>query len=197
VGAGVLSQVVTARELLATLIALERLVLSVERAVVALEVLLTTEATRAKSADEGLGRVFGQGLLATAAVDRDGSRLGGIINRAVVRAAVTGRLAGVLRLVFGLLLEVLTGLAVAALLGLGLLDDILLALDVVLGPPERGETVGHESLGVLSVLKAVLAEESVILNRVSIEALAFVHVHGIGGRVELNQAVQLIVRVEV
>lgn len=68
VGAGMLSKVVGARELLATLVALEWLVLSVERAVVTLEVLLTTEPTGAECADKSLGGIFGQGLLASAAV---------------------------------------------------------------------------------------------------------------------------------
>jgi hypothetical protein len=60
VGALVLAEVVRARELLAAVGALERLVVSVEGAVVALEVFLATEAARAKSADESLGRVLGQ-----------------------------------------------------------------------------------------------------------------------------------------
>lgn len=56
----VLAEIVRTRELLATVGALERLVVSVERAVVPLEVLLTTEATAAESADEGLGRVVSE-----------------------------------------------------------------------------------------------------------------------------------------
>jgi hypothetical protein len=60
VGALVLGQVVAARELLAAVSALEGLVMSVERAVVALEVLLATEAARAEGADEGLGRVLSE-----------------------------------------------------------------------------------------------------------------------------------------
>lgn len=79
VGASVLSEVVTAGELLATLVALKWLVLGVERAVVTLKVFLTTKATRAQSADEGLRGVLSQRLLAAPAVDRDGSRLG-VIN---------------------------------------------------------------------------------------------------------------------
>jgi hypothetical protein len=50
----VLGEVVTPGELLTAVGALERLVVSVKRAVVALEVLLTAEATRAESADERL-----------------------------------------------------------------------------------------------------------------------------------------------
>ena len=65
---GVLSKIVRARELLTTLIAFKRLVLRVERAIVTLEVLLTAEAARAKSADKSLGRVFGQRLLAATTV---------------------------------------------------------------------------------------------------------------------------------
>jgi len=59
VGALVLRQVVAPGELLTAVGALKGLVVSVERAVVTLEVLLTTEATRAKSADERLGRIVG------------------------------------------------------------------------------------------------------------------------------------------
>lgn len=54
VGAGMLSEVVRSRELLSTLVAFKRLVVSVERSVVSLQVFLTTEASRAKSADECL-----------------------------------------------------------------------------------------------------------------------------------------------
>ena len=65
VGSGMLSKVIGSRELLAALVALERFVLSVERAVMAFEVFLSSEAARAQGADEGLGRVFGERLLAT------------------------------------------------------------------------------------------------------------------------------------
>jgi len=64
-----LCQIVAARELLATFVAFEWLVLSMEGAVVTLEVLLAAEAARAELADEGLGWVFCQGLLATSSVD--------------------------------------------------------------------------------------------------------------------------------
>ena len=70
VGALVLGEVVAPGELLTAVSALKGLVVSVERAVVALEVFLTAEATRAESADEGLGRVVGKRLLATAAAGR-------------------------------------------------------------------------------------------------------------------------------
>ena len=78
VSALVLGQVVTARELLTTVGALEGLVVGVERAVVALEVFLATEATRAESADKGLGGILSQGLLAAATAggcDMRGGRL--------------------------------------------------------------------------------------------------------------------------
>ena len=52
--ASVLCQVIAARELLATLVALEWLVLGVERAVVTFQVFLTTEATGTKLAHESL-----------------------------------------------------------------------------------------------------------------------------------------------
>jgi len=61
-----LGQVVRARELLATLAAFERLFLCVEGSVVALEVLLATEAATADVAHKGLGRVLSQRLLTTA-----------------------------------------------------------------------------------------------------------------------------------
>lgn len=60
VSALVLREVVAPGELLAAVGALERLVMSVERAVVALEVFLAAEAARAKSADEGLGGILCQ-----------------------------------------------------------------------------------------------------------------------------------------
>ncbi len=56
----VLAEVVAAGELLAALMALEWLVLGVEGAVVALQMLLTTEATIAELADEGLGWVLSE-----------------------------------------------------------------------------------------------------------------------------------------
>lgn len=64
VSALVLAEVVATAELLATVGALERLLVGVERAVVALKVLLAAEATRAESADEGLGGILGERLLA-------------------------------------------------------------------------------------------------------------------------------------
>jgi hypothetical protein len=67
-GAGVLGEVIAAGELLAALVALKGLLLGVERAVVSLEMLLTTKASVAKIADESLGGVLGQRLLAATAV---------------------------------------------------------------------------------------------------------------------------------
>lgn len=64
----VLSKIVRAGKLLAALVALKRLVLSVEGSPVALEVFLTAEAAVALVADKGLGGVLGQGLLASTTV---------------------------------------------------------------------------------------------------------------------------------
>ena len=57
-----LRQVVASRELLTTFSTFEWFILCVKRAVVALEVFLTTEATVAKVTDKGFGRVISQGL---------------------------------------------------------------------------------------------------------------------------------------
>jgi hypothetical protein len=74
-----LSQVVAARELLTTLVALKRLLLGVQRAVVSLQVFLATEASVAEIAHKGLGRVLSERLLAATAVG--GSRHRRIILR--------------------------------------------------------------------------------------------------------------------
>lgn len=66
----VLGKVIAAGEFLAALMAFEWLVMSVKRAVVTFEMLLSTEPTRTKGAYEGFGRVFGQGLLPATTVDR-------------------------------------------------------------------------------------------------------------------------------
>lgn len=76
VGTGVLGKVIGTRELLATLVALKRLLLGMQGAVVALEVLLSPESAGAELADECLAGVLSQGLLATAAVRRSSSRWG-------------------------------------------------------------------------------------------------------------------------
>lgn len=70
VSALVLGEIVGARELLPAFSALEGLVMSVKRAVMAFEMFLTAEPTITQSADEGLGRVFSQGLLAATTIDR-------------------------------------------------------------------------------------------------------------------------------
>ncbi len=70
VGALMLGEVIAPGELLTTVGALKGLIVSVERAVVALKMLLTTEAARAESADKGLGRVVSERLLATATAGR-------------------------------------------------------------------------------------------------------------------------------
>ena len=72
--ASVLSKVVRAGEPVATAIASERPIASVERAIVTLEVFLATEAAVALITDESLGWVFGEGLLAAAAIDRSSVR---------------------------------------------------------------------------------------------------------------------------
>lgn len=69
VGASVLGKIVTARELLAALMALEWLILSVQRSVVALEVFLSAESAVTDLADKGLGWILGERLLAAASVD--------------------------------------------------------------------------------------------------------------------------------
>lgn len=57
-----LREVVGARELLAAFSAAERLVLRVKRSEVTLQMFLTTEATSAEMADEGLGWVLRERL---------------------------------------------------------------------------------------------------------------------------------------
>jgi hypothetical protein len=64
-----LRKVVAARELLAALMTLERLVVSVKGSDVSLQVFLASESTVADVADEGLRGVFGERLLAATAID--------------------------------------------------------------------------------------------------------------------------------
>jgi hypothetical protein len=87
----VLGEVVAARELLAAVGALKGLVVSVERAVVALKVFLATEAARAESADEGLGGILGQRLLAAATARGSNGGSGGCLLRAGVGGVVLTR----------------------------------------------------------------------------------------------------------
>ena len=72
-----LGQVVASGEALATLATFERFLLGVQGTVMALEMFLSTEASMTDVADEDLGRVLGQGLLAATTVD-GGTRQGGV-----------------------------------------------------------------------------------------------------------------------
>ena len=87
VGTLVLRQIVGSREFFSAIGALERLIVGVERPVVALQVFLAAEATRAQIADEGLGRVLGKRLLTATAAGRCSG--GGLIRTGV--ASVIGR----------------------------------------------------------------------------------------------------------
>ena len=69
VSSSVLGQVVATGKLLAALVAFERLVVSVERSDVSLEVFLASKPAVADIADERLGRIFREGLLAATTVD--------------------------------------------------------------------------------------------------------------------------------
>lgn len=73
-----LGEVVAARELLATFVAFERLVMSMEGSIVALEVFLTAESAGAERADKSFGWVLGERLFATTAVDRLNGRGGSV-----------------------------------------------------------------------------------------------------------------------
>jgi hypothetical protein len=185
VSALVLAEVVGARELLTAVSALERLVVGVERTVVTLEVFLATEAAGAESADEGLGRVLGQGLLAATARGvatlrrSTGSRLGFL-----------GTLAGSLRDLHSRVLRSLGGLvkvsrsiALLATLALGLGDSGSGVLrDRVLRGGGREAAAGE-----LLIAEALLAEETVILNKargdIETLTLAAVEVNGLGAGV--------------
>jgi hypothetical protein len=181
VSALVLAEVVGAGELLATVGALERLVVGVERTVVTLEVFLTTEAARAESADEGLGGVLSQRLLATtagsvAALGRSASgRLGGL--RAFrgdlghLHSSVLGSLGG--------LVKVRRSIALLAALALGLGDSSGRVLrDGVLRGGGREAAAGK-----LLIAEALLAEEAVVLDKtrshVKTLTLAAVEVDGL------------------
>jgi hypothetical protein len=181
VSALVLAEVVRARELLATVGALERLVVSVEGTVVTLEVFLTTEATRAESADEGLGGVLSQRLLATtaggvAALGRSaGGRLGGLRtlrgNLGNLHSSVLGSLGGLVKVSGGI------ALLVALALGLGHSSGRVLRDRVLRGG-------GREAAaGELLIAEALLAEETIVLNKtrshVKTLALAAVEVDGL------------------
>lgn len=193
VGALVLAEVVRARELLAAVGALKGLVVGVERAVVTLQVFLTTEATRAESADEGLGRVVSQRLLAATA--------GGV---AVLRRSASSGL-GALRVIMsrdrnlssvlgglGGLVEVGRSIALLAALALRLHDGSSRVLrDGVLGGSGREAATGK-----LLITEALLAEEAIVLDKarghvetltlVAVEVDALVVVGSEAGEVVLN-----------
>ena len=151
---GMLGQVVGARELLTALVALERLIVSMQRTVVALEVLLAAETTVADVALEGLGRVFGQGLLAAAAVGRHGEGR---------RRLLTGLDRG-----FG----GRVGRVVALRLGAGSLLGVLAGLGLLLGA--GGLVVGSDVHGGLACVPCPLAgaglvvRAAVVLNRLDV-----------------------------
>lgn len=63
-----LSKVIASRELLATLIAFEGLVLGMERPVVTLQVLLSSESSGAKIADKSFAGILSKGLLSATSV---------------------------------------------------------------------------------------------------------------------------------
>ena len=105
VRASVLGQVVGPRKLLAALVALEWLVLGVEGAVMALEVLLATEPPAAQLADKCLGRVLRQRLLAAAAIARGLLGRRGSVAVVVARRRIgLGMVIALVRCVVGLLL---------------------------------------------------------------------------------------------
>ena len=129
VSASVLGKVVRARELLATLVALEGLILSVQGPVVTLEVLLSSEPSVAQLADEGLGRILSQGLLATAAVLGRHLRGAATLRSARGVSTVVGSVglwgsAAALALVLGGGLLLLLGLALLAVCGALHLDAL-------------------------------------------------------------------------
>lgn len=150
VRASVLSQVVGTRELLATFVALKGLLLGVQRAVVALEVLLSAEATGAELADERLARVLGQGLLAAAAVGGSSAGRCAIFRCAgrgvaVLGSAALGRGTSAMALA---LLRVLLLLRVRGVGLLSLFDDIHVLLlgalaAVAIGAGSRVGGTGH------------------------------------------------------
>jgi len=163
VSALVLAEVIRARELLAAVSALERLVVGVKRTVVTLKVFLTTEATRAESADEGLGRVLSQRLLATtagsvAALGRSASgRLGSLRalrgNLGHVHSGVLGSLSGLVKVGRSITLLVALALRLGHSSGRVLRDRVL-----------RGG--GREAAaGKLLIAEALLAEEAIVLNK--------------------------------
>jgi len=185
VGALVLAEVVRARELLATVGALERLVVGVERAVVTLEVFLATEAAGAESADEGLGRVLSQGLLAATARGVTALRRSTGSGLRLLRA-----LAGVLRNLHGRVLRSLGGL-VEVSRGIALLAALALGLGDSGGRVFRDRVLrgggGEAAAGKLLIAEALLAEETIVFDKArgNLETLTLcaVEVNGVGASV--------------
>jgi hypothetical protein len=166
----VLSQVIAARELLAALVALKGLLAGVERAVVTLKVFLAAEAAVAELADEGLGRVLSQGLLATPAVNWsvDGSR-GTFGARGDVRVGLGG---GILGRILGLNSVSFTGSGSihdgchdAGFLLVRLLGTLHLVL--VIRASSGGRWAGQSEVESLVVVKAQLlvAEAAAVAKR--------------------------------
>jgi hypothetical protein len=184
----VLGEVVAAGKLLAAIGALKGLLMSVERAVVALEMFLAAEAARAESADEGLGRILSQRLLAATAGDGLIEGWGIAIIRAGGNCIVvgSGSLRGAVVVLAGrfLLDRIVLGLGLLALrrppglLGLG--ESHLRRLHDVLGEFRivgRQETGGDEivvkvleMVGSLAVLLANVRE----VDELALNALALV-----------------------
>lgn len=160
VSARVLGEVVRARELLATLIALKGLILSVKGAVVTLQVLLSSEAPVTQLADEGLGRVLGQGLLATTAVlgrhVRGAATLGAArgVSTSVRGAGLWGGAAALVLVLRGLLLLLLR-LALLAICGVLHLDALVAVFAVC-----RVWRAGHAEGLILVVVVVVKAAGS-------------------------------------
>ena len=181
VSALVLAEVIGARELLAAVGALEGLVVSVKRSVVTLEVFLATEAARAEGADECLGGVLSQRLLATTAggvtaLGRSASgrlrgfrALGGNLRH--LHSSVLGSLGSLVKVGGSVALLVALALGLRHSSGRVLRDRVL-----------RGG--GREAAtGKLLIAEALLAEEAIILDKtrshVKTLALAAVEVDGL------------------
>lgn len=218
VSSRVLSQVVAARELLSALVALERLVLRVQRTIVTLEVLLATEATRAESADEGLRGVLSEGLLATATCNRHMGSRG--VRRAGSRSLSLGLVLLLGRLLAG---RCFSAVAPAGDAGLAL-DNGSNAVGVavregLLDRLARGHTlldphvssgvfrVGQQQIrgcerqarlaeGLVLVLECMLAEEFFLLKG-GIGSNALSLAAQVVGVSKVDEAVELVVRVQV
>lgn len=171
-GALVLTEVVGAGELLATVGALKGLLVGVQGSVVALEVFLTSEAAAAEGAHEGLGGVVGQRLLAAAARHAAAlgrGRRGGLV---VVGGGLRGRVGGGCR----------RALFLGGRGGLGSVLYVLLPVSLALwlavcgGGVLRDGVVGDgwrvRARRKFIVAEALLAEEAIVLEADGGEALA-------------------------